>query len=222
MPTDLSQWKGAKLPELTTLRGRWVTLEPLCAKHHTHDLWNAVEGHDQVWTFLGDGPFAKEPGLFDALYTKEIGSAARFFAILPTGTGKTAGYASLMRIDAPHGVIEVGNVLFSPQLQRTPAATEAMFLMMAHAFDDLGYRRYEWKCNAQNAPSRKAADRLGFSFEGVFRQHMVVKGKNRDTAWYSMLDSEWPARKRIFQAWLSPENFDKDGHQRRSLSSFAG
>jgi RimJ/RimL family protein N-acetyltransferase len=222
MPTDLSQWKGASAPVDVTLAGRWVTLEPLSAERHTHDLWNAVRGQDQVWAYLGDGPYEEESDLAAALHAKEIGSAARFFAILPKTTGKAAGYASFMRIDAPNGVIEVGNVLFSPQLQRTPAATEAMYLMMRHAFDDLGYRRYEWKCNAQNLPSRKAADRLGFSFEGVFRQHMVVKGKNRDTAWYSLLDSEWPARKRIFEVWLAPENFEKDGQQKRSLSSFAG
>ena len=222
MPADLSQWKGASVPADVTLPGRWVTLEPLSAERHAHDLWNAVVGHDQGWTYLGDGPYTDEPALAEALRAKEAGAAARFLAVLPRTMGKAAGYASFMRIDAPNGVIEVGNVLFSPQLQRTPAATEAMYLMMRHAFDDLGYRRYEWKCNALNQPSRKAADRFGFSFEGVFRQHMVIKGKNRDTAWYSLLDSEWPARKRIFEAWLAPENFDKDGQQKRSLSSFAG
>ena len=222
MPTDLSQWKGASAPVDVSLPGRWVTLEPLSAERHAHDLWTAVLGHDQVWAYLGDGPYTEERGLLEALNAKETGSAARFFAILPETTGKAAGYASFMRIDAPNGVIEVGNVMFSPQLQRTPAATEAMYLMMRHAFEGLGNRRYEWKCNAQNTPSRRAADRFGFSFEGVFRQHMVVKGKNRDTAWYSILDTEWPARKRIFEAWLAPENFDKDGQQKRSLGDYAG
>lgn len=126
-----------------------------------------------------------------------------------------------MRITPAHGVIEVGNILFSPALQRTRAATEAMYLMARHVFEDLGYRRYEWKCNAENAPSRRAALRFGFTFEGIFRQHMVVKGHNRDTAWFAMLDHEWPGRKRAFEAWLQPENFDDDGHQQRTLAEIA-
>ena len=126
-----------------------------------------------------------------------------------------------MRINPTHGVIEVGNVLFSPALQRTRAATEAMYLMARHAFEDLGYRRYEWKCNAQNDPSRRAAQRLGFTFEGIFRQHMVAKDRNRDTAWFSMLDHEWPARKQAFETWLNPANFDKRGNQLRSLVEIA-
>jgi RimJ/RimL family protein N-acetyltransferase len=125
-----------------------------------------------------------------------------------------------MRMDPANGVIEVGNVMFSPALQRTPAATEAMFLMARHIFEDLGYRRYEWKCNAANLPSQNAARRLGFLYEGLFRQHMIVKGRNRDTAWYAMLDSEWPARKRAFEAWLAEENFDAEGRQLRALSEF--
>ena len=133
--------------------------------------------------------------------------------------GAAAGYASYMRMEPAHGVVEVGNILLAPALQRTTAATEAMVLMASHVFDDLGYRRYEWKCNAANEPSRRAALRLGFTFEGIFRQHMVVKGQNRDTAWFAMLDSEWPARKRAFQAWLDPANFDSAGRQLRSLAS---
>jgi RimJ/RimL family protein N-acetyltransferase len=124
-----------------------------------------------------------------------------------------------MRMDPANGVAEVGNLLYSPTLQRTPAATEAMFLMARYIFEELGYRRYEWKCNALNQPSRRAAERLGFTFEGIFRQHMIVKGQNRDTAWFSMLDSEWPARKSVFEAWLAPENFDAEGRQKRSLGS---
>jgi RimJ/RimL family protein N-acetyltransferase len=130
---------------------------------------------------------------------------------------KAAGYASYMRIEPAHGVVEVGNILLSPSMQRTTAATEAMYLMARHVFEDLGYRRYEWKCNALNEPSRRAALRLGFTFEGIFRQHMVVKDQNRDTAWFSILDSEWPARKRAFEAWLDPGNFDVGGKQRQSL-----
>lgn len=222
MPDELSNWRTALMPGSATLTGRFAILEPLSADKHAHDLWNAVDGHDEVWTWLSDGPYTREEDLAEALRAKEIGAGARFLAILPANSNRAAGYASFMRIDAPNGVIEVGNVMFSPALQRTPAATEAMYLMARHAFEDLGYRRYEWKCNALNLPSRRAAARLGFTFEGVFRQHMIIKGKNRDTAWFSMLDSEWPLRKRAFEAWLAPENFDEAGRQRRALSGFAG
>jgi RimJ/RimL family protein N-acetyltransferase len=222
---DLEQWRPVPLPGAVMLAGGWVELHPLSAAQHTNALLQAVLGHDEVWDWLGDGPYVREEDFFAALEMKETGAAARFFAILPrqaSGAAGTAlGYASLMRIDAPNGVIEVGNVMFSPQLQRTPAATEAMYLMARYVFEELGYRRYEWKCNALNLPSRRAALRLGFTFEGVFRQHMVIKGKNRDTAWYSMLDSEWPERKRAFEAWLAPENFDAEGRQKRALGSFS-
>jgi RimJ/RimL family protein N-acetyltransferase len=215
----LGHWKAVPLPVDVTLRGRWVTLEPLSASRHAHALWTAVHGHDEVWAWLADGPYRSEAELAGALAAKETGAAARFFAIVPGSTSVALGYASLMRMDPAHGVIEVGNVMFSPALQRTPAATEAMFLMAQHVFEDLGYRRYEWKCNGLNLPSRRAAERLGFTFEGVFRQHMVVKGQNRDTAWYSMLDGEWPERKRAFEAWLAPENFDAEGRQKVALGS---
>jgi RimJ/RimL family protein N-acetyltransferase len=216
--TELSRWQPAPLPVPTTLTGRWVTLEPLSAAKHASALWQAVAGHDAVWDWMGDGPYASEADLAGALELKEAGAAARFFAIVPAETGKAAGYASYMRMDPANGVIEVGNVLFSPQLQRTPAATEAMFLMARHIFEELGYRRYEWKCNALNLPSQRAARRLGFTYEGTFRQHMIVKGRNRDTAWYAMLDAEWPARKAAFEAWLAEGNFDAEGRQMRSLS----
>ncbi len=209
------------LPVPVTLAGRWVTLEPLSAVQHSQALWRAVLGHDEVWRFLGDGPYRSEEDLAAALAAKETGAAASFFAIVPKPESVATGYASLMRMDPANGVIEVGNVLFSPSLQRTPAATETMYLMARYVFDELGYRRYEWKCNALNLPSRRAAERLGFTFEGVFRQHMVIKGQNRDTAWYAMLDSEWPERKRAFEAWLASENFDAEGRQRRTLSSLA-
>ncbi len=137
-----------------------------------------------------------------------------FFAILDRASGAAVGYAAYMRIEPVHRVIEVGSILYTPQLQRTPLATEAMYLMARHVFEDLGYRRYEWKCNALNAPSRRAALRFGFTFEGIFRQHMIVKGRNRDTAWFSMLDSEWPARKANFERWLDPSNFGPDGRQK--------
>ncbi|MGA8743373.1 MAG: GNAT family protein [Terracidiphilus sp.] len=197
-------------------------LEPLDAELHTADLWEAVQGHDEVWTYLADGPFANEAELHRALEEKQAGSSAVFFALLTEKSGRTEGYASYMRMDPANGVIEVGNILLAPSLQRTIAATEAMYLMARHIFEDLGYRRYEWKCNANNAPSRRAALRLGFTFEGIFRQHMIVKGQNRDTAWFSMLDSEWPARKATFEAWLDPANFDAEGRQRKSLAQLSG
>ena len=170
-------------------------LEPLDAELHTADLWQAVHGHDEVWTYLADGPYASEAELHRALEEKQAGSNAVFFALLKEKNGCTEGYASYMRMDPANGVIEVGNILLAPSLQRTVAATEAMYLMARHIFEDLGYRRYEWKCNAKNAPSRRAALRLGFTFEGIFRQHMLLKGQNRDTAWFSMLDrSGLPAK----------------------------
>jgi RimJ/RimL family protein N-acetyltransferase len=133
--------------------------------------------------------------------------------------GQAAGYACYLRIDEAHRCMEVGDILFTPAIQRTRAATEAMYLMAKHAFEELGYRRYEWKCNALNEPSKRAAVRLGFAYEGTFRQHLIVKGRNRDTAWFAMLDAEWPARKAAFERWLDPSNFDAAGRQRRSLSS---
>ena len=224
-------WKPVPPPAAITLRGRTVTLEPLDAERHTAALWQAVRGHDDLWTWMGDGPYATEAALRQALAEKQSAKGAVFLAILPTASnqpgisqpgpasGQAAGCASYMRIEPAHGVVEVGNILLSPALQRTTAATEAMFLMAGHIFDHLGYRRYEWKCNAGNGPSRRAALRLGFTFEGIFRQHMVIKGRSRDTAWFAMLDSDWPTRKRAFEAWLDPENFDAEGRQRQSLAA---
>jgi len=219
---DLKQWKPAAVPRPVTLYGKTVMLEPLNAELHTADVWQAVHGHDEVWTYLADGPYASEADLRRALEEKQAGSNAQFFALITEENGRAEGYASYMRIEPAHGVIEVGNILLTPTLQRTRAATEAMYLMALHVIEDLGYRRYEWKCNAENEPSRRAALRLGFTFEGIFRQHMVVKGRNRDTAWFAMLNSEWPARKRAFEAWLDPSNFDDAGRQRVSLGEIAG
>ncbi len=193
-----------------------MTLEPLDANRHCAGLWQAIRDHDALWDWLADGPFATEAELHGSLAEKQHSAAAVFFALVPKG-GLAAGYASLMRIEPAHGVVEVGNILLSPALQRTTAATEAMYLMARHVFDDLGYRRYEWKCNAENHPSRRAALRLGFKYEGIFRQHMVIKDRNRDTAWFAMLDQEWPERRHAFEAWLAPENFDAAGQQRRPL-----
>jgi RimJ/RimL family protein N-acetyltransferase len=202
------------------MQGRYVRLEPLDADRHSTDLWTAVRGHEEVWTWLSDGPYYSEADLHRALVEKQASTSALFFAIIPPGTPPSAaGYASYMRMEPAHGVIEVGNILLSLGLQRTRAATEAMYLMASHIFDDLGYRRYEWKCNACNEPSRRAALRLGFSFEGIFRQHMVIKDRNRDTAWFAMVDHEWPERKAAFGKWLQPDNFDANGNQIRRLGT---
>jgi len=219
---NLLEWKPVPPPSPLVLHGRTVILEPLSAASNTDDLWQAVHGHDEIWAYLADGPYASKADLRRALEEKQAGSSAVFFAIAPQATGRVAGYASYMRMDPANGVIEVGNILLAPSLQRTIAATEAMYLMARNVFEDLGYRRYEWKCNANNDPSRRAAIRYGFTFEGIFRQHMIVKGHNRDTAWFSMLDSEWPARKAAFEAWLDPANFDQEGRQRKSLTQLSG
>ena len=210
-------WTPVALPCPVTLRGRSVTLEPLDAARHAASLWRDVHGHDELWRWMPDGPYVSEPDLRQALHAKQTAQNTVFLAIVPAETGLAAGYASYMRMEPAHGVIEVGNILLGPSLQRTTAATEAMFLMAGHIFDGLGYRRYEWKCNAENEPSRRAALRVGFKFEVIFRQHMVVKGRNRDTAWFAMLDHEWPARQRAFTAWLEPGNFDNAGKQRKTL-----
>ena len=218
----LSRWHSRPLPGPETHEGRYVRLVPLSAESHTADLWDGVQGHDEVWDYLADGPYAAEADLAAAIEQKAAGTVAVFLAIVPKSSGRAEGYASYMRIDPANGVLEVGNILMAPTLQKTTAATEAMYLMARHVFEDLGYRRYEWKCNADNAPSRRAALRYGFTFEGIFWQHMIVKGQNRDTAWFSMLDSEWPARRAAFEAWLDPANFDGQGRQRQTLTQIAG
>ncbi len=202
------------LPEKLTIEGQYVSLVPLDPEVHGESLWERVNGHDDLWLYLFDGPFADREG-FQANLVKKAASSADplFFAIVDRASGKATGFASLMRIEPAHRCIEVGNILFTPALQRTRGATEAMYLLARYVFEDLGYRRYEWKCNALNEPSRRAALRLGFQFEGIFRQHMIVKGANRDTAWFAMLDGEWPARKERFERWLQPSNFDSEGRQ---------
>jgi RimJ/RimL family protein N-acetyltransferase len=210
----------ARRPDRAVLRGRFVTLEPL-QPHHADDLFTVVGGpeHAWAWDYMPDGPFLDRDEFRAHIVQKAASEDPLFCAVRDTQSGKTVGHATLMRIDVVNRVIETGNIMFSPAMQRTAGATEAMYLFARLVFEDLGYRRYEWKCNALNAPSRRAAERLGFTFEGVFRQHMIVKGRNRDTAWFSMLDTEWPAIKAAFEAWLSPDNFDTEGRQRRSLAS---
>jgi RimJ/RimL family protein N-acetyltransferase len=210
----------ARHPEHRMLRGRLVTLEPLNPSTHGTALYEETFGEDKdsLWLYLPWGPFPDRAAFNTYLANAAASADPLFFAIVGNESGRARGYAAYMRIEPGQRVIEVGSILYSPALQRTVGATEAMYLMAKHAFEDLGYRRYEWKCNVLNSPSRTAALRLGFTFEGIFRQHMIVKGRNRDSAWFSMLDSEWPARKAAFERWLDPTNFDKDGRQLTRLS----
>ena len=207
----------ARRPERLVMRGRLVTVVPLDPEVHGAALWEGIRGNDWLWTYMFDGPFAEEGSFRASLEAKARSEDPLFYAIVERSSGEAVGIASLMNIHEKNRSIEVGSIVYTPRLQRTPGATEAMYLMARYCFEELGYRRYEWKCNALNAPSRAAALRLGFTFEGVFRQHMVVKGRNRDTAWFSMLDGEWGERKRAFEDWLEAGNFDEDGRQRRSL-----
>lgn len=172
---------------------------------------------DSTWDYLPYGPFDSQAAFIEWLEQRAPLADPFTYAIVDKAAGVARGLTSLMRIVPEHGVIEVGHIWLSPLLQRTPQATEALYLQARYVFDELGYRRFEWKCDNANMPSRRAANRFGFVFEGVFRQHMVVKGRNRDTAWYSIVDGEWPSRRAAFEAWLAPENFDADGRQKRSL-----
>ena len=212
------QWKPAQALSRVALEGELVRLEPVDVAQHADQLFAAQSSAPELWEYLPYGPFANETAFRVWLTERAATSDPLFYAIIERKSGRALGMASFLRIEQGHGVIEVGHIWYSPALQRTRLATDAMYVMARHVFDDLGYRRYEWKCNALNEPSRRAAVRLGFTFEGVFRQHMVIKGANRDTAWYSMLDGEWPAAKAAFEAWLRPDNFDADGRQLRSLA----
>jgi RimJ/RimL family protein N-acetyltransferase len=204
-------------------QGKYVTMERLDPAKHTEALWQGLGGESNapLWLYMPDGPFL-DRAAFDAyMRAKAISQDPLFFAIVDRQTGLAVGRATFMRIDPPNRVIEVGGIIYTHALQRSRGATEAMYLMARHVFEELGYRRYEWKCNALNEPSRRAALRLGFSFEGIFRQHMIIKGLNRDTAWFSMLDSEWSARKREFERWLDDSNFDSAGNQKSRLNQNA-
>jgi RimJ/RimL family protein N-acetyltransferase len=211
----------AKRPERTLLSGRVVDLVPLNADAHADALFEGANGgdNDRVWTYLFDGPYADRAAFRAGIEAKAKSEDPLFFAIVDKASGKAVGYQTFLRIEPQHRVIEVGNIMYTPRMQRSVGATEAQYLFARYVFDTLGYRRYEWKCNALNAPSKRAALRFGFSFEGVFRQHMIVKGRNRDTAWFSMLDSEWPKRRAAFEQWLAPGNFDAAGRQRIALSA---
>lgn len=214
----LPDWRPPPRPAHAALVGRYSRLEPLDAGRHAADLYAAYseDAAGRLWTYLFSGPFASAGEYRAWVEARQDSVDPLFFAVVDAACGRAAGVASFLRIDPAHGVIEVGHLAFAPRLQRTRVATEAMYLMMKHAFD-LGYRRYEWKCDALNAPSRRAAERLGFTFEGVFRQAVVYKGRNRDTAWYSIIDGEWPRLEARFRAWLDAANFDDEGRQRRRL-----
>jgi RimJ/RimL family protein N-acetyltransferase len=212
----------AKRPERATLEGRWVTLVPLNPNEHAKALYEGSNGdaaREAVWTYLFDGPYKSLDEFRASLEAKARSTDPLFFAVIDNASGQAVGYQTFLRIDPANRVIEVGNILYTPAMQRTAGATEAQYLFAGYVFDALGYRRYEWKCNAHNAPSRRAAERFGFTFEGIFRQHMIVKGRNRDTAWFAMLDSEWPARKAAYERWLAPDNFDSGGRQKVALSA---
>lgn len=215
----LAGWIPPRLPPRATLSGRFCSVEPLDAARHAADFHaaNALEPDLRGWTYLTYGPFATAEECRHWAAQSATRQDYLFHAIVDLDSGKTGGVAAYMRIDPPNGCIEIGSIKYTPLIAQQPAATEAMHLLLGNAFA-LGYRRCEWKCDALNAPSRAAAERLGFSFEGVFRQAMVYKKRNRDTAWYSITDRDWPALRSVHQQWLAPENFDAEGHQVVSLS----
>ena len=213
-------WTPPSRSPRETLAGRFCCVEPLDVDRHAADLFaaNSASSDGRIWTYLGYGPFNNFEDYAAWAQQMSRSEDPLFFAIIDLASGKAAGLASYLRIDPANGSIEVGNIVYAPALQRTPAATEAMILLMRQAFS-LGYRRYEWKCDALNAPSRAAAQRLGFSFEGIFRQVVIYKGRNRDTAWYAVIDREWSALSAAFEQWLDPTNFDAQGRQRLRLSN---
>ena len=214
----MSAPKPGTPPQRVVLEGHYVRLEPL-SMAHAPDLFEAsnVPDGDVRFAYLGDyAPKAQADT--EAFIQSVLGKADPIlFAVIDKSTGKAGGRQALMRIVPEHGVIEIGSIYWGPAISRTPRATEALYLFARHIFEDLGYRRFEWKCNDRNEPSKRAARRFGFSYEGLFRQHMIIKGENRDTAWFSMLDGEWPAKKAGFERWLEPGNFDADGQQKTPL-----
>jgi RimJ/RimL family protein N-acetyltransferase len=216
---DLSAWTPRPWPDALELEGRWCRLERLDPTRHGDSLYeaSAAPGAEERYRYLFESAPA-DRAAFDAWLGKAAGlDDPRFYAVIDRATGRAEGRQALMRITPEHGVIEIGSILWGPAIARTRIATEALFLFGAYAFETLGYRRFEWKCDAANAPSRRASLRFGFTFEGIFRSHMVVKGRNRDTAWYSITDGEWPTIAAGVKRWLAPENFDAAGQQRQSL-----
>jgi RimJ/RimL family protein N-acetyltransferase len=213
-------WSRPK-PHRGVIEGRCIRLEPLDAARHGDELFEAGSGPsaEELWRYLADHPFADRAS-FEPRLAKAVASEdPLFFSAVDRETGRVEGRLALMRIDPANGVAEVGHILFGPRLARSRGATEAIFLLARWIFEGLGYRRFEWKCDSRNEPSKRAARRFGFTFEGLFRQHMVVKGENRNTAWFAMLDQEWPMRKLAYEEWLSPSNFDASGRQFTTLSN---
>jgi len=214
---EVTGWQAARWPGTEPMVGRYAKVERLDADHHAAHLHAQFAGHDALWDYMPYGPFTSASAYHRWAKEMTAGRDPVFWAISEVRSAHPVGVAAYLRITPEHGSIEVGHICLSPALQRSRAATEAMWLMMEWAFSN-GYRRYEWKCNALNIPSRRAAQRLGFSYEGVFRQHMVLKGRNRDSAWFAITDQEWPALREAYAAWLSPTNFDAAGRQRERLS----
>ena len=219
---SLSDWKLSRVPPSHAMEGRFCSLVPVDLDEHIQDLFQAFaqDKHQRSWTYLPYGPFGSIESFGGWMRDTCLGNDPHFHTIVDAATERPVGLASYLRIEPGTGVIEVGHIHYSPVLQRTAGATEAMVLMMKRVFDELGYRRYEWKCDALNAKSRRAAERLGFQFEGIFRQATIYKGRNRDTAWYSIIDEEWPQLRGAFEQWLDPENFDSHGQQKRTLETF--
>lgn len=220
MAIDLSSWQPRPTPDQRVLQGRFVRLEAFAVARHGDDLWHALQGPDPaLWDYLPYGPFS-ERSHFDAWLTNNTERRdPLFYAVIDQASSRALGVFSYLNIVAQDGCIEIGHVAFGAPMQRTAGATEAIYLLARHAFDDLGYRRLEWKCNAANTRSVRAAERFGFIYEGLFRQHRVIKGKNRDTAWFSIIDGEWPRCRDAFQRWLATENFDRQGQQRQRLQA---
>ncbi len=219
-------WKPAQAPRREVLDGEYVRLEPVDPSRHANDLFelsHGPKGDPAIWTYLSYGPFADLAAFKSWLTDRAASNDPLSYAVVDKASGRAAGMMSFLRMVPADGVIETGHIWFTPVLKRTRQATEALFLMAKYAFDSLGNRRFEWKCNARNGLSRVAARRFGFTFEGIFRQHMVIRGRNRDTAWHAMIDGDWPAIKKAFEAWLDPRNFDEDGRQKTKLdaASFA-
>jgi len=217
----VEHWSERARPPRTSMFGNYCRLEPLEAERHAADLFEAYSDapDDRDWTYVNRQRPASLQQFREEVSTLAANPDPLNFAVVDLASGRAVGTIALMRIDPPHGVIEVGGVLYSPRMQRKPAGTEAIYLLGRRVFDELRYRRFEWKCDSLNAPSRAAAQRYGFTFEGIFRQAMVYHGRNRDTAWYSMLDSEWPRVRAAFERWLDPDNFDEGGEQRQSLAT---
>lgn len=206
-------------PPRTALRGRYVLIRPLEPDADAQSLYAASHppGDEEIWTYLPYGPYENAEAMRDALAAQAASEDPLFFTLAPLEGERPSGVASYLRITPEHGSIEIGHIWFGQPMQRSSAATEAIYLLSRRAFDELGYRRLEWKCNALNAASRRAAERFGFTFEGIFRNHMVVKGRNRDSAWYAIVAEDWPRIRTGFERWLSPQNFDRSGRQRRRL-----